>query len=75
MFFLCRAGAQGAYPEPQRTGERLHRGGAGPPGAHVSLPSEGLLPRAGHQRRTRGENPQAAKHNVEKGMREKARTS
>lgn len=66
--FFSRVGAEGAYPEPQRTGERLHRSGAGPPGAHLSFPPEGVLPRVGHRRRARGEDPQAAEHHVEKGM-------
>lgn len=39
-----RVGVEGAHPEPQRPGERLHRGGAGPPGADLSVPPEGLLP-------------------------------
>lgn len=47
---LSRVGVEGAHPEPQRPGERLHRGGAGPPGADLSIAPEGLLPRTGHQR-------------------------
>lgn len=65
-----RAGAKGANPEPQRTRERLHRGGVGPPGAHLPLPAEGLLPRVGHQRGARGEDPQAAQHHAEEGASE-----
>lgn len=66
MFFY-RAGAEGAYPEPQHSGERLHRGRAGPPGAHLPFPSEGLLSRVGHRHGTCGEDPKAAQHHVEKG--------
>lgn len=68
VFSLCRVGTQGAYPEPNCTWERLHRGGAGPSGAHISFPAEGLLPWIGHQCWACGEDPQAAKHHVKKGM-------
>lgn len=71
LVYLCvspRAGPKGAHPEPQRAGERLHRGGAGQTGADLPLAAPGVLPRAGHQHRTRGEDPQAAQHHATKGM-------
>ncbi len=64
---LLRARPEGAHPEHQRQRERLHRGGAGPAGADVPCTPPRVLPRAGHQRGARGEDPQAAQHYAQKG--------
>lgn len=64
---VFRAGPEGANPEQQRQRERLHRGGTGQAGVDVPGAPPRVLSRAGHQRRARGEDPQAAQHYAQKG--------